>query len=97
MEKQYAERDAYELDVAGGYYCRHVSAMTSEGLHSKGDIAAELGHRDMVITELLESLQCLFDDYKELADSGDAGNWRIEDKPAGKKALYAIAKALGKE
>ena len=47
--------------------------------------------------ELLEALQCLFDDYKELADSGDAGNWHIEDKPAGKKALHAIAKALGKE
>lgn len=47
--------------------------------------------------ELLEALQCLFDDYKELADSGDAGNWRVEDLPAGKKALQAIAKALGKE
>lgn len=47
--------------------------------------------------ELLEALQFLFDDYKELADSGDAGNWRVEDKPAGKKALQAIAKALGKE
>lgn len=47
--------------------------------------------------ELLEALQCLFDDYKELADSGDAGNWRVEDKPAGKKALHAIGKALGKE
>ena len=47
--------------------------------------------------ELLDALQCLFDDYKELADSGDAGNWRVEDLPAGKKALQAIAKALGKE
>lgn len=47
--------------------------------------------------ELLDALQFLFDDYKELADSGDAGNWRVEDKPAGKKALHAIAKALGKE
>lgn len=58
-EKQYAERDAYELDVAGNYYCRHVSAMTSEGLHSKGDIAAELGHRDMVIDGLIDAVKSI--------------------------------------
>ncbi|EOZ9370707.1 hypothetical protein ACQYEI_001289 [Enterobacter hormaechei] len=47
--------------------------------------------------DLLDALQCLFDNYKQLADSGDAGNWRLEDEPAGKKALHAINKALGKE
>lgn len=47
--------------------------------------------------DLLDALQCLFDNYKQLADSGDAGNWRLEDEPAGKKALNAINKALGKE
>lgn len=47
--------------------------------------------------DLLEALQSLFDNYKQLADSGDAGNWRLEDEPAGKKALHAINKALGKE
>ncbi|MBA7802562.1 hypothetical protein HV170_13660 [Citrobacter freundii] len=47
--------------------------------------------------ELLEALQCLFENYKALADSGDAGNWQLEDEPAGQKALHAIAKALGKE
>ncbi|MEX5908538.1 hypothetical protein AB6H03_03980 [Citrobacter portucalensis] len=47
--------------------------------------------------ELLEALQCLFENYKALADSGDAGNWRLEDEPAGQKALHAIAKALGKD
>lgn len=47
--------------------------------------------------ELLEALQYLFDNYKQLADSGDAGNWRLEDEPSGKKALHAINKALGKE
>ena len=46
------ERDAWELDQAGGYYSRHVMAMTSEGLHSKGDIAAELGYRNMRIDQL---------------------------------------------
>ena len=47
--------------------------------------------------ELLEALQCLFENYKQLADSGDAGNWRLEDEPAGKKALHVINKALGKD
>lgn len=50
--KQYAERDAMALDDAGGYYFRHVLAMTGEKLHSKGDIAAELGWRDMQIEQL---------------------------------------------
>ncbi|HBL8931573.1 hypothetical protein M8R66_09805 [Enterobacter hormaechei] len=47
--------------------------------------------------DLLDALQSLFENYKQLADSGDAGNWRLEDEPAGKKALHAINKALGKE
>ena len=53
-EKQYAERDPMEQDKLGNYYCRHVSAMTSEDLHSKADIAAELAHRDIVIDQLKE-------------------------------------------
>lgn len=57
MSKQYAERDIESLDEAGGFYSRHVSAMTGEGLHTKSSIAAELGHRDMVISDLLEALQ----------------------------------------
>lgn len=47
--------------------------------------------------ELFDALQCLFENYKQLADSGDTGNWRLEDEPVGKKALHAINKALGKE
>lgn len=46
--------------------------------------------------ELLEALQVLFNSYKALADSGDAGFWSLEDYPEGQKALAAIAKALGK-
>ncbi|MET5577913.1 hypothetical protein [Klebsiella aerogenes] len=46
--------------------------------------------------ELLEALHELFAHYKELADSGDAGNWKLEDQPVGKKAMAAIDKALGK-
>lgn len=59
MRKHYANRDSCELDEAGGYYMRHVTAMTSEGLHSKGAVAAELGHRDMVIDELLAAASAL--------------------------------------
>lgn len=55
-------RDAVELDRAGGYYSRHVQAMTAEGLHAKSDIAAELACRDMEIDRLrsqVETLQTL--------------------------------------
>ncbi|MCA1178918.1 MULTISPECIES: hypothetical protein [unclassified Pantoea] len=57
MSKQYAERDAMALDEAGGYYMRHVMAMTGEKLHGKGDIAAELGWRDMQIADLQQKLE----------------------------------------
>lgn len=53
QRKHYAERDIMAMDRAGNYYCRHVSAMTGEGLHSKSDIAAELGFRDQRIDALL--------------------------------------------
>lgn len=56
ITKQYAERDAEALDVAGNYYTRHVCAMTAEGLHRKTDIAAELAWRDMQIDDLREKL-----------------------------------------
>lgn len=46
--------------------------------------------------DLLAALKALFDDYKQLADSGDAGFWALEDKPAGQQALAAIAKAEGR-
>lgn len=102
MEKQYAERDPYKLDVAGGYYCRHVSAMTSEGLHSKSDIAAELGHRDMVISELLEALQLSLTAMNEMGDIlnfHDMADAESVEKltPAFEMARTAINKALGKE
>ena len=61
MSKQYAERNPIELDKAGGYYIRHVSAMTGEKLHAKSAIAEELGYRDMVIDELAACLQELVD------------------------------------
>lgn len=55
--KLYADRDIMELDELGNYYSDHVSAMTGEGLHSKSDIAAELGYRDLLINELSKELE----------------------------------------
>lgn len=54
--KQYADRDEEALEKAGGYYSRHVLAMTAENLHRKSDIAAELAWRDMRIAELEQAL-----------------------------------------
>lgn len=46
---EYAERDHV---AQGEHYLRHVDAMTTEGLHRKSAIAAELAHRDIVIEQL---------------------------------------------
>ena len=54
--KYYAERDVDALDEQGGYYFRHVDAMTREGLHSKSQIAAELAFRDAEIDKLRKEL-----------------------------------------
>lgn len=88
MGKQYAERDIESLDEAGGFYSRHVSAMTGEGLHSKSSIAAELGHRDMVISELLEALINTVQYLDDIAYQNDAQ--RIIDA-----ANLVITKATG--
>lgn len=54
---EYKDRCPMALDAAGGYYFRHVNAMTGEKLHSKADIAAELGYRDLIIDELVFALK----------------------------------------
>jgi len=59
------DRDPIELDKAGGYYARHVSAMTREALHEKSDIANELGYRDMLIDQANKEIARL---NKEVAD-----------------------------
>ena len=82
---EYARRDIESLDEVGGFYSRHVSAMTREGLFTKADIAAELGHRDMVISELFESLEMLIVFTTPTKRNSAALN----------KAYAAIAKALG--
>lgn len=47
----YAKRNPLDLDSAGGYYTRHLSAMTAEALDRKSAIAAELAWRDMQLAE----------------------------------------------
>lgn len=80
--KQYAERDAIALEKAGGYYSRHVSAMTTEGLHSKSDIAAELAWRDMRIAELERKIEDAFREgywarstYNDMEASDEDEEW----------------------
>lgn len=58
-EKIYGDRDLMAMDIAGNYYRRHVDHMTRESLHSKSDIAAELGWRDMQIADLQKKLDAV--------------------------------------
>lgn len=92
MSKLYNERDIMALDEAGGFYFQHISAMTSEQLHSKSDIAAELGHRDMIINDLSVALQQLVEIY----DCTDGRVWTTSSKRRALDAANAaIKKALG--
>lgn len=49
----YAERDVIKQ---GEWFSKHLMHMTSEELHNKADIAAELAHRDIIIDELVDAL-----------------------------------------
>ena len=63
---EYADRD---IIAQGEVYTKHVSAMTTEGLHDKSDIAAELAHRDIAIESLeaeLEQLRVPLRGYPDL-------------------------------
>ncbi len=54
MTKLY--RNHGPLHTLEPHYSAHVSAMTSEALHGKGEIAAELAYRDARIEELKAAL-----------------------------------------
>ncbi len=81
--KLYAERDAMELDRAGNFYCRHVHAMTVEDLHSKADIAAELGWRDQQLAEKDKEIAALREDKERLrflieaTDHDGSTGWQV--------------------
>lgn len=88
----YAERDIEALDNFGGFYSKHVSAMTSESLHLKSSIAAELGYRDMLISKLIIATQQMIECY----DSADGKVWTTSSKRrALDNARAAVNKALG--
>lgn len=80
MRKQYSERDPIEQDRQGNYYCRHVSAMTAEGLHSKSDIAAELAHRDIEIDRLTKLLNERVELERASRPAGEAVAVVIDDR-----------------
>ncbi len=54
-DKLYAERDIEALSLRN-HYLKHIESMTSEELHSKSAIAAELAHRDLCIENLKEAV-----------------------------------------
>jgi hypothetical protein len=56
-DKLYAERDTEQLDEDGDYHFIHLLHMTTEALHSKRDIAAELAWRDREIDRLKAKLK----------------------------------------
>jgi hypothetical protein len=58
MSKLYAQR---EIEDMGVFYTQHVDHMTSEGLHEKSEIAAELGFRDQRIAALESEIASAYD------------------------------------
>lgn len=86
--KQYAERDLMAMDIAGNHYCRHVDHMTREKLHSKSDIAAELGWRDMQIAKLTAQRDALAADLESAKRSLTENYLRVTKER--NDALYKV-------
>lgn len=61
VKKLYRQVSSYKLDE--GLYMKHLSAMTSEDLHSKADIATELAYRDQMISNLKGIIDTLIKDW----------------------------------
>ena len=49
--------ELFERESGDIAFCKHMDAMTREGLHRKSDIAAELAYRDVLITDLVDALE----------------------------------------
>jgi hypothetical protein len=98
MNKQYADRNPMELDNAGGYNIRHLSAMTREKLHGKFEIAGELGYRDMVIDDIIAALDkaaMMFAHYEVYHAEKGAIDKSTANGEYKQMCLDAISKARG--
>lgn len=93
-EKIYGDRDLMAMDRAGNYYCRHVAHMTRENLHSKSDIAAELGWRDMQIANLQQQLTDTTNILKSAGIEADTVQAGVMGLKAQRDALAAENAAL---
>ena len=58
-------------------------------------LTAQLAEAGAENVRLRGALQALFDDYKALADSGDAGFWRLELTEVGQATLEVLASEPG--
>jgi hypothetical protein len=95
--KLYADRAPWKLEP---HYSAHVAAMTSEGLHSKADIAAELAFRDKALEEVREAAEaehddqecCIVEQQKEIAALRVANARQTEELT---EARLLIARAMG--
>ena len=50
-------RNDLDLEKLEPHYTKHVGAMTSESLHSKSSIAAQLAYRDLQIERLTDEIR----------------------------------------
>ena len=86
----YEEREIDELDT----YIDHVSAMTTEGLHSKSAIAAELAFRDEEVSTLKKKIEVVMNLINAVAHVGvdcGCGKYTLTDE------MIAEARALSED
>ena len=89
-------QDGFNLG-SGVVYARHSNGNPKDVATIRGWGGEQQANSRLISAapDLLEALESLFQDYKELADSGDAGFWKLENTDCGKRAIKAIAKAKG--
>lgn len=77
------------------YPAHQIAAATEHARRLQaGYTKADKAKRDAA-PALFDALDALFASYKDLADSGDAGFWSLEDTEVGKLAIAALALARG--
>ena len=69
----------HNVEDLGPHYLRHVLAMTSEGLHSKADIAVQLAWRDMEMERLRTIIKESADLFEKSAEPFDAGCVKLRE------------------